>query len=191
LRTTIDSILVGLYVSVPGAGIYHVAKQLSGILRKATSVYAATFFPEVARLSAESRFYDAVELLKKIIFFSILITAFSTFGAWFLGQFILEAVFGPEFSAARMTLTIMVAAAGIMIISQSLAIYLQAFVGARYLTISYIFGFLGFIVVIIPASIYFKSEGAAASQLVFTIIVACCCAVFLKRRIAPLDETRN
>jgi O-antigen/teichoic acid export membrane protein len=189
LRTTVDSILVGLYVSVSGAGIYHVAKQLSGILRKATSVYAAAFFPEVARLSAESRFDDAVKLLKNIVLVALTITIFSTCGTWLLGHFILETVFGPEFAAARMTLTIMVAAAGLMIISQSLAIYLQAFAGARYLTISYFFGMLGFIAVIIPASIGYKSEGAAASQLVFIIIVALCCVAFLKGRMMPRAET--
>lgn len=181
IRSSIDSLLVGYYVSISGAGLYHASKQISGILRKAVSVYASTFFPEVARLSSEKRLIDAARLLKYCIFYGIIVTLLLFFIAWMLSDFVIEIVFGPAYISAKTTLTIMVFAASLMFVSHSLAMYVQAFVGSRDLTKAYFFAMVAFLIAILPLVNNFGIIGGAISQVIFVLISSLTClSIFSK-----------
>ena len=67
LRSNGDSLLVGAAVSVEAAGVYNVAKQLAGVLRKLNTVYASAAFPEISALSAHGEHESAARVRRRML----------------------------------------------------------------------------------------------------------------------------
>lgn len=175
IRMNGDSTAIGLLVSVEAAGIYNVAKQLAGILRKATTIYASVVFPELAKMAATRDFRQARSLLKRAVLLGAGVTVAAGIGAAILGPFVLALLFGDQFTEAKYALILLVVAAGLQLVSATFSMYVQAFVGPLALLKAYIFSTLAFCVVIATTVPAIGMAGAGWAQLafVFALTIGC------------------
>jgi O-antigen/teichoic acid export membrane protein len=181
LRSNGDSLLVGGFVSVEAAGIYNVAKQLAGVLRKANTVYASAMFPEVSTLSARGDAENASRVRKRILRISGLVGVISIATAALIGQMLLVSLFGRHFEAAYLPLVVLTAAAASQLISHTLSIYVQVYIGPERLFRVYMVAIAVFLIVVFPLTFAFSITGTAVAQLLFSFALIYSCYFALRR----------
>lgn len=169
LRSNGDSLLVGAMVSVEGAGIYNVAKQLAGVLRKANSVYASAMFPEVSALSAHGEDDSALRVRRRILWLSGIAGGLAIVAVVLVGRLALTLLFGPEFEAAYLPLVILTAAAASQLLSHTLSMYVQVYIGPEQLFKAYMLALGLFLVAVVPLTSAFTMNGTAIAQLLFSL----------------------
>lgn len=181
LRSNGDSLLVGAVVSVEAAGIYNVAKQLAGVLRKANSVYASAMFPEVSALSAHGETDSAKRVQRRILGVSAIV-GFATLAAMaLLGRPVLIHLFGMRFEAAYLPLIILTAAAASQLISHTLSMYVQVYVGPERLFRAYVLAVGVFLIAAFPLTATWSINGTAAAQLLFSLALIYSCRSALRK----------
>lgn len=189
LRTNGDSLLVGAIVTVEAAGIYNVAKQVAGILRKLTNIYGSAVFPEVASLSASNSLARARRLRMRMVLAGALIGAIGTAAAVLAGRPLLQLAFGTPFAAGYGALVVLTAAAAGQLISHTFSIYVQVFLGPTKLFVNYMLATLVFIVTAPLLTYWFLATGAALAQLLFSVALILICHLAL--RASPLSQPRQ
>ena len=175
VRMNGDSTAVGILVSVEAAGIYNVAKQLAGILRKASVIYASVMFPELAKIAASRNFQHARHLLKRAVLISGVAAGLAGLGAAIFGPWVLGILFGAQFVEGKYVLVLLVLAAGLQMLSATYSMYVQAFVAPTALLKAYIFSTSIFCAVIgfgLPA-MGMVSAGLAQVAFVIVLIIGC------------------
>lgn len=180
VRMNGDATLVGLLVSVEGAGLYGVAKQLSGVVRKATVIYASVLFPELAGLAARHDRTSLVRLLRTATLAALGATGVLVLGAWLLGEIALVFLFGAPFGPAAPAMILLVAAAGLQIASSTFSMAVQAFVTPTALLRCYIVASLVFLASIWPGLLMVGLAGAGIAQILFVAALGASCALLLK-----------
>ncbi|MBA3511186.1 lipopolysaccharide biosynthesis protein [Sphingomonas sp.] len=175
VRTNGDSLLVGAAVSVEGAGIYNVAKQLAGVLRKMNTVYASAMFPEVSALSAHGEVDSAVRVRRRLLWISGLIGVAAVAAVALLGRLVLMVLFGERFEAAYLPLIILTAAAACQLISHTLSMYVQVYVGPHQLFRVYLLGMAVFLVAVFPLTSLLSITGTALANLLFALAMIYLC----------------
>ncbi|HEY6663227.1 MAG TPA: lipopolysaccharide biosynthesis protein [Sphingomicrobium sp.] len=181
LRSNGDSLLVGAMVSVEAAGVYNVAKQLAGVLRKANAIYASAMFPEVSALSAQGEADNARRVRNRILSISGLVAAVAIAAAALAGQLVLGLLFGARFEAAYWPLVILTAAAASQLISHTLSMYVQVYVGPERLFHVYAFAIVLFAIVVFPLTSALATTGTALAQLMFSLALIYFCHWALRR----------
>lgn len=182
VRQNGDSPLIGALLSVELAGIYNVAKQLAGILRKGTSVYASVMFPELASIAARRQYDAAHRTLRQAMLASAAIGAAVVLGAWAAGGFVLELVFGPGYGAGAVALVLLCLSAAVQLSSATLSMYVQAFIGPKRLAFAYLVTLAVFLVAL-PAGVELGGiEGAAGAQVLFYLALSAACWLELRQR---------
>ena len=181
LRSNGDSLLVGAMVSVEAAGVYNVAKQLAGVLRKANAIYASAMFPEVSALSAQGEVENARRVRRRILALSGLVGAVAVGAALIFGHLVLGLLFGARFEAAYWPLVILAAAAGSQLVSHTLSMYVQVYVSPERLFHVYLLAILLFAIVVFPLTSVLALTGTALAQLMFSLALAYFCHVALRR----------
>lgn len=189
VRMNGDAPLVGLLVSVEAAGIYNVARQVAGVLRKGTQIYGSVFFPELAMLASRRETARAQQVLRKLLYLTLAITVAGTAAAILVGGSLLHALFGPEFEAGHLVLVLLFAAAGIQLLSATYSMYIQAFVGPGALFVLYVLATLSFAAVIVPSLLMWGMAGAGAAQIVFFVVLAVACGLRLRRFKKRVENT--
>jgi O-antigen/teichoic acid export membrane protein len=179
-RSNGDSLLVGAAVSVEAAGIYNVAKQLAGVLRKLNTVYASAAFPEISTLSSRGEADNAQRVRKRILLVSGVVGAIAVVAAALLGRFVLVHLFGSQFEPAYIPLVILTAAAAAQLISHTLSIYVQVYVGPEKLFRIYCLAILVFLLAVYPLTAAFSIGGTAATQVLFTLALIWFCSRALR-----------
>lgn len=185
VRQNGDTPLVGLLVSVEVAGVYNVARQLAGVLRKGVQIYASVLFPELATFAAKGDFVAPLRLLKRIFWISVGITGVLAAGASIGGGFALQIIFGPEFVAGHLALVLLFAAAGIQLISATYSMYVQTFDGPAAILGAYAIALMAFLVTIVPGLWAWGIAGAGLAQVVFFVVLTLACQARLTRATAP------
>ena len=175
LRSNGDSLLVGAIVSVEGAGIYNVAKQLAGIVRKLSTVYGSAAFPEISTLSALGQEESANRVRKKMLLVSGVVGVIAILAALVFGHWVLSRLFGSHFDAAYVPLIILTAAAASQLISYTLSMYVQVYVGPERLFWVYLIAISVFVVAVVPLTSALSMSGAAAAQLLFSVTLIYFC----------------
>lgn len=166
-----DSLLVGALVGVEAAGIYNVAKQVAGIVRKITDIYASAAFPEVSTLAARKDLAGARKLRARLVTAGGLAGAAGMLLVALAGQPLLAWGFGPAFAAGYFALLLLVVAAGLQLIAHPLAIYVQVFVSPARLFGIYAAG-LALYLLAAPGGIFWLgTTGAALGQIFFSAVV--------------------
>lgn len=181
IRLNSDVPLIGLLVSVEAAGIYNVARQLAGILRKFVQIYASVLFPELTSLAAQRNFAGARRVLRRIVLVTFAITATLVAGAALLGGIALGTLFGPEFRAGHAIVVLLFAAAGIQLLSATYSMYVQAFDGPMAILYAYIAATIAFALVIVPGLHALGLVGAGIAQIVFFTVLTLACHRRLSR----------
>jgi len=184
-RSNGDSLLVGAVVSVEAAGIYNVAKQLAGVLRKANSVYASAMFPEVSALSAHGEAESAKRVQRRILWMSALVGAATLLVTAGLGRPVLVHLFGVRFEPAYLPLIILTAAAASQLISHTLSMYVQVYVGPERLFRAYVLAVAVFLVAALPMTSAWSISGTAVAQLLFSLALIGFCHLALRGTGAP------
>ena len=182
VRTNGDTLLVGAAVSVEGAGIYNVAKQLAGVLRKMNTVYASAMFPEVSALSAHGADASASHVRRRLMWVSGLIGVAAIAGAALLGRLVLVNLFGDHFEAAYVPLIILTAAAACQLMSHTLSMYVQVYVGPQQLFRLYVLGMAVFLAAVFPLTSLLGIDGTAWAQLLFALALIYLCHWTLRKR---------
>ena len=185
LRSNGDSLLVGAAVSVEAAGIYNVAKQLAGALRKANMVYASAMFPEVAALSAHGEDANAARVRTRILSISALVGGAAIAGALLLGRPVLGLLFGAEFEAAHIPLVILTIAAASQLISYTLSMYVQVYLGPERLFNFYMVALALFLVTVAPLTFAFSMPGTAVAQVLYALVLVYLCNSALQKAPQP------
>lgn len=181
LRSNGDSLLVGAMVSVEAAGIYNVAKQLAGALRKANAIYASAMFPEVSALSAHGETEDASRVRRRILWISLLVGGVAIAAALLAGRPVLGLLFGQRFEAAWLPLVILTAAAAAQLISHTLSMYVQVYVGPERLFGVYLLAIGIFLIAAFPLTSTLSISGTALAQLLFSLALIYFCHLALRR----------
>lgn len=181
LRSNGDSLLVGAMVSVEAAGVYNVAKQLAGVLRKANAIYASAMFPEVSALSAQGQAENARRVRGRILSISGVIAAAAIAAAVLAGQLVLSLLFGVRFEAAYWPLVILTAAAASQLISHTLSMYVQVYVGPERLFHVYVFAIILFAIAVFPLTAALSTTGTALAQFLFSLALIYFCHMALRR----------
>lgn len=175
IRMNGDLPVIGLIVSVEAAGIYNVARQLAGILRKFVQIYASVLFPELATLAAQRNFAGAKRVLRRIVLTTFAITTMLVAGAAVFGGLALGLLFGEEFRAGHAILVLLFAAAGIQLLSATYSMYVQAFDGPIAILHAYIAATIAFVLVVVPGLHAFGLIGAGLAQIAFFTILTLAC----------------
>ena len=181
LRLNGDSLLVGALVSVPAAGVYNVAKQLAGVVRKLNNVYASAAFPEISNLSAHRNHAGARRVRAKLLWVGLGIGSLAVLIALLAGRPMLELLFGPAFVPAWIPLVILIAAAAAQMITHTLSMYVQVYVGPGALLRAYMLAILPFILAVVPLTYAFSMIGTATAQILFSLALALACFRALRR----------
>lgn len=184
IRTNGDSLLVGAIVSVEAAGIYNVARQLAGLLRKFSVIYPSAIFPEISRLAARGDTWNAKRLEFRLMWISIAIGAAAVGAVLAFGPFIVQLLFGPRFTAANEAFVILTAAAAAQLIGFTPSMYVQVYRGPRLLLILCVIATAAFAVAAVPLTFALSIAGMAIAQLLFGIILILLC----KLALGDLDE---
>jgi O-antigen/teichoic acid export membrane protein len=181
VRSNGDSLLVGAAVSVEAAGIYNIAKQLAGVLRKLNTVYASAAFPEISALSAHGDDYNAARVQRRMLWIGGALGTIVVAAALLGGRLILGLLFGAHFEAAWLPLVILTAAAAAQLISHTLSMYIQVYVGPERLFRVYVLAIIPFLVVVLPLTASFSITGTAMAQLLFSLTLIYLCHSALRR----------
>ena len=181
LRSNGDSLLAGAVVSVEAAGIYNVAKQLAGVLRKLNTVYASAAFPEISTLSAQGKNASAGRVRVRMLWIGAGVGTVAVGAALLVGRPVLGLLFGPQFEAAWIPLAILTGAAAAQLISHTLSMYIQVYVGPERLFHLYLLAIVPFLLVVFPLTSAFSITGTAIAQLLFSITLIYLCHVTLRR----------
>lgn len=190
VRSYGDLLLVGAIVSVEGAGLYSVAKQLAGVVRKFNMVYASTVFPEIARLSSRRDVRGARLLKRRMMIVGIAVGLVAVVAAAVVGEPILGILFGPRFTPAHGALIVLTAAAGVQLMSHTPSMYVQVYVSPKRLLFLYIVATAAFALAAVPLTMSFAITGMASAHLMFGIVLVLLCELSLRARaiVAPVPE---
>jgi O-antigen/teichoic acid export membrane protein len=175
LRSNGDSLLVGAAVSVEAAGIYNVAKQLAGVLRKMNTVYASAAFPEISALSAHGHDASAARVRRRMLLVGGLVGGSAIVAALLAGRPVLGLLFGEHFEAAYVPLVILTAAAASQLISHTLSMYVQVYISPERLFQVYMLAIAVFLIAVLPLTSAFGTTGTALSQLLFSFALIYFC----------------
>ncbi|TCJ40218.1 lipopolysaccharide biosynthesis protein [Parafrankia sp. BMG5.11] len=181
LRQNGDAPLVGLLISVEAAGIYNVARQLAGILRKGTQVYASVLFPELAAFASRRDLEGPRRLLRRILVLSAVLTLGAVASSAVLGGLALDVLFGSQFRPGHLVLVLLFASAGIQLVSATYSMYVQAFDGPVAIFHSYVIATVAYLAVILPGLEFGGLAGAGLAQIVFFAVLALGCRLRLRR----------
>jgi O-antigen/teichoic acid export membrane protein len=181
LRTNGDTLLVGAVVSVEAAGLYNVAKQLAGVLRKLTAVYDSVVFPEIAMLSAKRDWEGAKRLKARMIRAGLAVAAAAAAGAALLGPLLIDLLFGARFAAAYLPFVILTAAAGAQLAGHTPGMYVQIYRGPGRLLMLHVLAVAAFALAALPLTFALGMIGTAAAQLVFGTALLVLCERALRR----------
>jgi O-antigen/teichoic acid export membrane protein len=181
LRSNGDSLLVGAAVSVEAAGIYNVAKQLAGVLRKFNTVYASAAFPEISALSAHGEHDSAARVRRRMLWVGGLVGGIAIAAALLVGRLVLAVPFGPAFEGAYLPLVILTAAGASQLISHTLSMYVQVYVGPESLFRAYMLAIAVFLIAVLPLTSAFAIAGTATAQLLFSLVLIYLCHSALRR----------
>lgn len=181
LRSNGDSLLVGAAVSVEAAGIFNVAKQLAGVLRKLNTVYASAAFPEISALSAHGEDESAASIRRRMLWLGGAIGAIAIAAAILVGRYVLVLLFGNGFGAAYLPLVILTAAAASQLISHTLSMYVQVYIGPERLFHVYLMAIAVFLIAVLPLTSAFAITGTAIAQLLFSLALIYFCHRALRR----------
>jgi O-antigen/teichoic acid export membrane protein len=187
LRANGDSLLVGAIVSVEAAGVYGVAKQLAGVLRKFNAVHSSALFPEISSQAAHGDVAGARQLKRRMMWTSVLIGAVAVFGALLVGELLLVLLFGPAFAAAYLTLAILTAAASAQLMSQTPSMYVQVYLGPKALVPLYLAAVLAFAAAAVPLTLTLSMAGTALAQLLFGAVLIMLCEFALRTTLTSAD----
>ncbi|QLD90784.1 polysaccharide biosynthesis protein [Natronomonas salina] len=105
--TSMDTIVLGLFVSVNLIGIYEVSWNLASLLAVFGAVLGQTLFPEFSKLSSAGNAEEVRSLLEKSIAFSGLFLIPGLVGAVIIGDLVLY-VYGNEFPRGHYILVLLV-----------------------------------------------------------------------------------
>lgn len=180
VRSYGDSLLVGAIVSVEGAGLYSVARQLAGVLRKFNMVYASTVFPEIARLSSRRDVRRARLLKRRMMVVGIVIGLTAVVAAAVVGEPLLGLLFGPRFTAAHGALIVLTAAAGVQLMCHTPSMYVQIYIGPGRLLLFYLVGTVAFALAAVPLTLSFAITGMSMAHLVFGVVLLLLCELSLR-----------
>lgn len=169
VRSSGDSLLVGTLVSVPAAGVYNVAKQLAGVLRKLNNVYGSAVFPEISSLSAQGAADSARAVRSRMLWISGLAGMVAVAAAAALGRPIIELLFGNRFLGAYLPLVILTGAAAAQLFSYTLSMYTQVYAGPEKLFQAYVVAIAIFVASAIPLTLLLSLSGTAIAQLMFSL----------------------
>ena len=181
LRSNGDSLLVGAVVSVEGAGIYNVAKQLAGVLRKINTVMPPLPSQRFRRSPLMGKMTMPCALGIRMIWVGGAVGLIAVVGAILLGRPVLGLLFGERFEPAWMPLVILTAAAAAQLVSHTLSMYVQVYVGPESLFRAYLLAIGLFLVAVFPLTYAFSTAGTAFSQLVFSLALIFLCHWRLRR----------
>jgi O-antigen/teichoic acid export membrane protein len=180
LRSNGDSLLVGAAVSIEAAGIYNVAKQLAGVLRKLSTIYASAAFPEISALSAHGENLSAARIRRRMLWIGGTVGLIAILVTLVVGRPALGLLFGPRFEAAWIPLVILTAAAAAQLIGYTLSMYVQVYVGPEHLFKAYMGAIALFLLAVAPLTSAIAITGTAIAQLLFSFALIYLCHMALR-----------
>jgi len=180
VRANGDSLMVGAIVSVQAAGVYNVARQVAGVLRKFNMVYASTVFPEISKLAASGASVAAVRLKKRMMWSGMAFGILTVIAVALLAPFFLPLVFGPRFASAYVPLLILIAAAMAQLLSYTPSMYVQIYRSPQMLLALTGIALVLFLASGISLTFAWGTAGMATAQLVYALALMLLCEQALK-----------
>jgi O-antigen/teichoic acid export membrane protein len=165
---------------VEAAGIYNVARQLAGIIRKFNGVYTSTVFPEIARLGSQGDIDGARRLNRRMLLTGLALGAAAVLLAAIFGSFVIKLLFGARFGPAYLPFVILTAAAIAQLISETPSMCVQIFRGPRFLLILNGVAVGVFVIAAFALTRILSISGMALAQLVFSVVLGILCNLALR-----------
>lgn len=168
-RTNLDSIVAGGILSKEAVGLYSIAKQSAGILRKFSNFASLVSFTEISRLDArgEQRQSNALAIRIVVVCFLAGLGAFIVSIIW--GKHLLKIAFGQQYMEAYESFIILVGAAGLGLIFNVIIMLIQIRAGPKKALYCQIFPIILFIITLPVMTIHLGLIGLAASSLLLMV----------------------
>lgn len=105
--TSMDTVILGVFVAVGYIGIYEVSWNLASILAVFGTAIGQVLFPEISKYASQDQFDEAVSLLESSLAYAGFLLIPGLIGSLAIGDMIL-AIYGPEFTEGHYILVLLV-----------------------------------------------------------------------------------
>lgn len=169
IRNNLDSIVAGSILSKEAIGLYAIAKQTAGILRKFSNFASLISFTEVSRLDARGAHDQANTLILRIVWVCFFIGLLATILSFIFGKLLLSLAFGEQYIHAFGAFVILVCAAALSLIFNVIVMLIQIRSGPRRALYCQVIPIFLFIIVLPIMTHHQGLIGLAVSSLVLMI----------------------
>lgn len=190
LRAQADTLIAG-YLFSPGAvGVFGVAKQIAGAVRRFSEMAAGVSFAEIGRLEARGQLRESRALVRRICILSVAVGALAVLGAAVVGRPLLLYGFGPQFVSAYWALVILTLGAALQFVASPIVMYVQILKGAGVPLMATILGLILFAAVAVLLGPSFGIAGIAwANPAFFVVVIAVGLVVIRNTKVPDASDT--
>jgi O-antigen/teichoic acid export membrane protein len=154
-----------------GVGIYAVAKQVSGAIRKFSSFSSLVSFVEFSRMTARGEYRERARLFQHVLAISAAVGAVAVVAVTILGEPILVYGFGPKYAAGYWTLVALMVAAAAQFVMNPVNMRVQIVRGALPAMMCNVAALAAFGLSLLPLAWGLGPEGVAVALIVYSLVV--------------------
>jgi O-antigen/teichoic acid export membrane protein len=189
IRNNADLVVVSSLFGKEGAGIYGVAKQMSGAVRKFTSFSSLVSFVEFSRMTVRGELDERARLFRHVFRICAAIGLAAVFGALIVGRPLLIHAFGPQYSAAYWPFVALVLAAALQFLMYPVSMLVQIIRGGMPAMMCNLAGLLAFGLSLLPMAWAFGLLGVAIASSVYLVVTMFAGALMIRSERAQKTVT--
>jgi O-antigen/teichoic acid export membrane protein len=181
LRNNLDVVAASSLLGREAAGIYGVAKQASGAVRKFASFSSLVSFVEFSRMTARGELEERARLFRHVLKICGLIGLAAVAAAILVGRPALTYGFGASYAAGYGVLIILVVAAALQFQMNAISMHVQITHGGMPAMMCTLLGLLAFIASIVPLASVFGLDGISGASVIYFLVSILAGAWLIKR----------
>jgi len=170
LRNNVDVIAATSLFGREGAGIYGVAKQASGTVRKFSSFTSLVSFVEFSRMTTRGEIDERRRLFTHLLKICAGIGAAALLAAALFGRPALSYGFGAEYSKGYWPFLMLVGAAALQFVMNPVSMHVQITRGGLPAMMCNLVGLVAFGAFLFPLAWLFGLQGIAAASVVYFLV---------------------
>jgi O-antigen/teichoic acid export membrane protein len=184
-RVNADTVIASRLFSHEVVGIYGVAKQLSGVVRKFANFPSLIAYAEVGRMVARKDMAGSRALVTRVCLLVGAFGAACVIGAILLGRPALGILFGPGYVPGYVPLILLMIAATLQLVHNPISMYVQVLRGGAPVLYANGAGLLAFATVVACFVSWFGILTIAAAHSIFFLVVIAAFLLTLRRGVPP------
>lgn len=170
VRNNGDVVAVSSLFGREAMGVYAVAKQAAGAIRKFSGFTSLVSFVEMNRLIARGETAESRRVFEHLLKVCAFVGGIAFLTAIVVGEMALRLAFGPTYAEGYWILVILVAAAGIQFVMNPVSMFVQIDRGAFVQMMCNLAGFVVFAASLVPLAMWVGPEGVAVASVLFFLV---------------------